>query len=69
MEVLAALDVDVSYVLTGHRAHMQAAPVDSLRRSLTPEEAALLDNYKAADEQGRATARSVLDALAKQKAA
>ncbi|MDN4591242.1 hypothetical protein DBA29_22425 [Xenophilus aerolatus] len=41
----------------------------TVQREVTPEEAALLDNYKAADEQGRAAARSVLDALAKQKAA
>lgn len=53
---LAAAGVDVSFVLFGAR---QAAA-----RTLTPEEAALLDNYNAADERGRAAARGVLDALA-----
>ena len=53
---LANAGVDVSYVLFG--AHAAAA------RHLTPEETALLDNYNAADERGRAAARSVLDALA-----
>jgi hypothetical protein len=38
-------------------------------RAITREEAALLDNYGAADEKGRAAARSVLDALAQPKRA
>ena len=38
-------------------------------RYLTPEQEALLDNYEAADERGRAAARSVLDALAQPKRA
>ncbi|WP_294368236.1 helix-turn-helix transcriptional regulator [Pseudacidovorax sp.] len=99
LEALAMHDVDVSYVLTGHRMHMRetrpaaqssrgrgkvsddafivgmAASVDlsedspagAIVRTLTPEEAALLDNYNAADEKGRAAARSVLDALAEPK--
>ena len=53
---LAGAGVDVSFVLFGARS------ADA--RTLTPEEAALLDNYNAADERGRAAARSVLDALA-----
>jgi hypothetical protein len=40
-----------------------------MTRVVTREEAALLDNYEAADERGRAAARSVLDALAQPKAA
>jgi transcriptional regulator with XRE-family HTH domain len=58
---LAEAGVDVSYVLFGARS--------GAARTLTPEEAALLDNYNAADERGRAAARSVLDALAQPKAA
>lgn len=38
-------------------------------RYLTADQEALLDNYKAADEQGRAAARAVLEALAKTKRA
>lgn len=92
LEAVAA-DVDVSYVLTGHRMHMQtisgAVPSEpvpaasiaivgerpagyaggprTVMRELTPEEAALVDNYNAADEKGKAAARSVLDALAEPK--
>lgn len=38
-------------------------------RYLTADQQALLDNYKAADEQGRAAARTVLEALAQPKRA
>lgn len=58
---LAEAGVDVSYVLFGARSPSA--------QTLTPEEAALLDNYKAADERGRAAARGVLDALAQPKRA
>lgn len=58
---LADAGVDVSYVLFGARS--------AVTRTLTPEETALLDNYKAADERGRAAARGVLDALAQPKRA
>lgn len=102
LEALAMHDVDVAYVLTGHRMHMagyvaplrvqvqmQGADTDvpkptlvqgvaedrlayeskpaKFLREVTQEEAALLDNYEAADEKGRAAARSVLDALAEPK--
>ena len=70
---VAAIGVDVTYLLTGVRAHPLSAPGasdsaagatgDSVMRSVTREEAALLDNYEAADERGRAAARSVLNAL------
>ena len=56
------LGVDVLYVLTGQRAQ----PVES---TLTPEEQALLDNYKHSDEEARRSARLVLNALARRKAA
>lgn len=46
-----------------------ASTVGLVARVLTPEQAALLDNYEAADERGRAAARSVLDALAQPKRA
>jgi len=57
---VAAAGVDIAFVLTGNR---------SLPSSLTPEERALLDNYKHADEQGKDAARRVLSSLAKSKAA
>jgi transcriptional regulator with XRE-family HTH domain len=53
--------VDLLYVLTGQRTPA-ASPAD-----LTAEEHALIDNYKHADEEGRAAARRVLSSLAKQK--
>ena len=58
---LASTGIDVTFVLFGARS--------GAARLLTPEESALLDNYNAADERGRAAARSVLDALAQPKAA
>ncbi|WP_418122570.1 helix-turn-helix domain-containing protein [Variovorax sp. 160MFSha2.1] len=69
---VATIGVDVTYLLTGVRALPLSAPGasdssdatgDSVMRSVTREEAALLDNYEAADERGRAAARSVLNAL------
>jgi len=67
---VAAIGVDVAYLLTGVRALAPSAPDatgaaagDSVTRVVTREQAALLDNYEAADERGRAAARSVLDAL------
>ncbi len=75
LERIAALGVDVAYLVTGVRARPASASVEAGRqdgdaagetvmREVTREEAALLDNYGAADERGRAAARSVLDALA-----
>ena len=58
----AGMGVDVLYVLIGQRS----VPMES---TLTPEEQALLENYKHADDAGRAAARTVLSSLAKQKAA
>lgn len=60
LEAVAAKGVDVGYLLTGLRT-----PVSTL----TPEQAALLDNYENADEEGRDAARRVLVALSKSKAA
>ena len=62
LSVAAAHGVDVLYVLTGQRTQ----PVES---ALTPEEQALLDNYKHSDEEARRSARLVLNALARRKAA
>lgn len=62
LATVSAMGVDVLYVLTGQRTQ----PVES---TLTPEEHALLDNYKHSDEDSRAAARRVLDALAQRKAA
>lgn len=79
LAVAAEHGVDVLYVVTGVRGPKGAklsgtdqsavTEEDTVPRNLTREQAALLDNYEAADERGRAAARSVLDALAKQKAA
>lgn len=73
LAIAAAHGVDVLYVVTGTRVEpvkSAAELADSSRaksRYVTHEEAALLDNYNAADEKGRAAARSVLDALAEPK--
>lgn len=60
LESIALVGVDVAYVITGHRT-----PIATLAK----EEQALIDNYRAADTQGRAAARAVLSAVQKQKAA
>lgn len=62
LSILAPHGVDVLYVLTGQRLQ----PVES---TLTPEERALLDNYQHSDEEARRSARLVLNALARRKAA
>ena len=80
LEAIAAHGVDVGYLLTGVRsfaAHARpandestaATNTETVMRAVTREEAALLDNYEAADERGRAAARGVLDALAQPKRA
>lgn len=74
LEAIALEGVDVAYLLTGVRTTTVVwRSADNseakIAQHLTPEEAALLSNYKAADEQGRAAARSVLDALAQPKRA
>jgi len=77
---VAAHGVDVGFLFTGKRtpvagqavASDESAPAtgkETVMRPVTREEAALLDNYEAADERGRAAARSVLDALSQPKAA
>lgn len=77
---VAAHGVDVGFLFTGERKSGGSAPgangeprkeggKETVMRAVTREEAALLDNYEAADERGRAAARSVLDALAQPKAA
>lgn len=62
LATVSGMGVDVLYVLTGQRLQ----PVES---TLTPEEQALLDNYKHSDEEARRSARLVLNALAQRKAA
>ena len=59
---------DILYVVTGTRA-VGPDPMNSRSVIVSAEEAALLDNYKHADDQGRDAARRVLSSLAKQKAA
>ena len=75
LERISAIGVDVTYLLTGVRTPTANASVagdtstsdapaeGAVMRAVTREQAALLDNYEAADERGRAAARSVLDAL------
>ncbi|EEO27204.1 helix-turn-helix domain-containing protein [Oxalobacter paraformigenes] len=48
--------IDVLYLLTGIR---------TVSKEITPEEQALLDNYRNADDSGKRAAHRVLDALAK----
>lgn len=55
---LAGVGVDILYVLTGGRTPKGAS-------ALAPDESALLDDYKRADEGGKAAARTVLSALAR----
>lgn len=75
LQAIAVRGVDVGYLLTGVRTSVQsghatgdestaATKKEAVMRAVSREEAALLDNYEAADERGRAAARSVLDALA-----
>lgn len=62
LAVLASAGFDVLYVVAGVRTPRASD-------ALTADEAALVDNYQNADEEGRAAARRVLSSLAKQKAA
>lgn len=61
LAAVAAAGVDVLYVVTGMRAETAAG--------LAPEEAALLDNYRHADDAGRASLDNVSRALATSKEA
>lgn len=58
LSLAASKGMDVSYVLTGIRS----VPLES---GLTPEEVALLGNYRSADADGQAAARAVLFAVTK----
>lgn len=60
MLAVAAGGADVVYILTGTRTVTVGA--------LNAEEAAMLYNYRAATDGGRAAARAVLDAVEKQPA-
>ncbi|SEA50016.1 helix-turn-helix domain-containing protein [Variovorax sp. YR216] len=62
LALVAQVGVDVLYVVTGQRT-----PAPS--NALTSDEAALVENYKHSDEEGRAAARRVLSSLAQSKAA
>ena len=55
--VMGQQGLDVIYVMTGTRGEPS---------SLSAEEQALLDNYRAAKEEGRAAARAVLASVEKQ---
>lgn len=56
--LVATLGVDLTYVMTGHRAV----------QTLSTEESALLDNYASATKDGKRAARSVLLTLTQQDA-
>lgn len=80
LSAIAGHGVDVGYLLTGVRAPVSVIDTlvkgptvsqkveDPIVRELTREQAALLDNYENADEEGRDAARRVLVALSKSKA-
>lgn len=57
LAAVAAIGVDVQYVITGQRSGLAA--------SLASDEAALLDNYRHSSDEGRASMRTVSSALAK----
>lgn len=60
---LKGLGADVDFVMWGTR--QRVAEPDA--KYFTKEHQALIDNYEHADEEGKAAARRVLGALAKQK--
>lgn len=60
--------VESTAVVATEAAPKEGQRKDLIARFVTPEEAALLDNYEASDEEGQAAARRVLFSLAKQKA-
>lgn len=74
LEAIARHGVDVAYLLTGVRMPLSPSAAtggggsplaeDGVPRMVTKEQAALLDNYEHADEEGRAAARRVLSSLA-----
>ena len=68
LAMFAKAGADILYIVTGTRA-VGPDPLDSRSVIVSAEEAALLDNYKHADEQGRDAARRVLSSLAKQRKA
>ena len=64
LAALTVIGADVLYILTGQRSQ-PVAPTAGLSK----EEIALLDNYKHADELGRAAARRLLSPGAQRKKA
>ncbi|KAF1021870.1 MAG: hypothetical protein GAK30_01559 [Paracidovorax wautersii] len=79
LEAIALHGVDVGYLLTGVRLPVQpsaAYPMEPavsrkvaepVMREVTPEQAALLDNYEHAEEEDKAAARRFLDVAAQRK--
>lgn len=55
--VAAALEIDVLYVVTGQRSTSEAG--------LAPDEAALVDNYRASSQEQKSSLKAVGDAFAK----
>lgn len=73
LRTLSELGGDVLFIVTGTRlpTATTTAAVTATAAVIAPDEAALLDNYRHSDEEGRAAARRVLSSLAQpgQKAA
>jgi transcriptional regulator with XRE-family HTH domain len=75
LSAIAAIGVDVLYVLTGQRAESTGQPqgvaADSARgiktMTLKPDEAALIDNYRNSPAVGQEAVRKTALALAQQK--
>lgn len=59
-----ALGADVLYIVTGRRTP-ELHVIENDTVVLEHDEAALLNNFRAADDRGRKAAHAVLDALAK----
>jgi len=59
---LIEIGIDAAYIVTGARSSIVAEAVTA--ESLTPQEKALLDNYRHAPEMGKLAVRSTLEAVA-----
>jgi transcriptional regulator with XRE-family HTH domain len=57
LAAIAAAGADVAYILTGVRTGEASAPPAP---DLTPREAALLDNYRGCDEEGKRATEAVV---------
>ncbi|WP_395556914.1 hypothetical protein [Enterobacter hormaechei] len=66
--VLGTLGVDVIYVMTGQRQGVpSSAPAQEQEAPLTPEERALLENFRHCSPDTRAAIKATSDALAQRR--